>query len=1635
MPIYEVTDGETGKTLELEGDSPPTEQELEEIFSSVRPKETVPTPDMGIQWPPQGAVIPPIPAGPESVPPLLRRPAEQLEPFPVPSMTTAEPGSTAVTPEAGEIDLAEKATGLAKGFGKGFLRASTVTGLPAMVPPEERPFVPEGVFAVKPEAIREEMERMTTPRTSAEETGAVAGAFAGKGIEMVSAAMGGEALIPLKFATKLPFLSRLLSLAEKAKVPTTKVAESVSRVAGQTIGGFGYGTKETLEEGKPIPEALLGGLKEAGIWTVLGGLFEARGFTKELAKLKSGIELSEAEARKIVDSGIEEEVHRLLEQQTKAFRPIPEEAKTAADVVNSADELTFADEAVKENILKHQRSKVRETMEELVEKSKARWRKANPDKELTPETESGIIETADEGSRNHASGLPSARHKNSKINAIRNAPEGYVNIYVEGDLDYFKRFNDNFSQQFGNTILWHTMGSTNSLAEKRLIKDMFHETGDEFSFVSQIKKEDLPAYLSKLREIKNEMNNVEIVLPNGRAVPMSSTMSVSTDLGSAGNLLKQTKKANKNSLTFDEALRNQYPGEAQDIIGKDLKDVYEQAGLKATTRETETAIPVSRARGSESTGVDAQGRPIAPGTQPSGPVSPPGTPPPVTPPGTPGGPEDISAQLRALRIKFAQTEGEVRALKEGGKLEEKLQTSEDKLAATKAKAEEIEAGRDELYRYSRAIGLHLEERNTIDTLIKNSKTYGDFTKAIDRMDEVLYKRQNRNIVKAVKNIISREQTRINKAIETGNRASLSYRQNMEMREYLNGLTNMPKDRVAITERTQKWFEEHPNEEVPENVAADVASLTKRNLETLNNEELQQVTRDIVQIRKEGRLKKKLETAQEKRKFEQTVDESVDELGAGKIDYVKEAAEKSKTGVAGLLRHIKEMGARIGWSSVRPERILDVLTGYKNKIFKAAVQEPLFASQAKKIQELENITNVIKGSLNRNGIDAIEAGKTYTKIGETPITYNNGMFIYANSKNANNYAHLKGMGLTEEQIKSAIDALPKEYKQSVDDMMRYYDKVQWKKVNDQFKKEHGIDMPKEENYFPIQNILTDRADVGLLQDILARASAKVPSVEKGFTISRVGSKSPFSRMDYFGTVTKNAKDVAQYVSFSDAVRNARKLLYNPKIKEAIVAKSPQAYKELSGWLDRLARGREREVSGPIDAISDFLRNNYVTSTIGFLATTVMKQTASIPVALAHVNKEYGFKAAWSSLKQPFKLNEMINGKSPFMKNRDHDFERELTEQFESGLSEEMLGAKSKFTKAKEASMVPTIAIDKASANLIWYSKYLEAMEKTGNETAAIRAADELVRKTQSLGGILYNASSFSGKGLSRGFSTFLNQPNQMVNLTIDLCKQWGMESTKDNLAKVFGYFVAPSLMTYYISQGLSFQRAKSDPVGLGEEMITSVTSGIPLFGQVFAVALNSLANTIRREQKKPTQNKSYISMVPTGLEAFVDVSKFLKKPSVEGAVDIVGKVTGLPTEQSKRTAKNIKEAIREKSVKPVLFSHYARREVDEQSYKGKKEYLINLKEKYKKLKESNPAKALEYKNRFSKYFQFFATDEERKKDEMPLTLGQYENDISDIKKEIEIAQKAGKDEMAKEKEEHLKRLYMSFNAKWKRMVGS
>ena len=95
MPVYEVTDPNSGQTIELEGDSPPSEQELEEIFTQ-----------LGQSGGAQGQPAP--------------------EPAQAPSAAASEPqGNAVVDPITGE-------TRQIAGVGEGFVKAAQRFGEPAL---------------------------------------------------------------------------------------------------------------------------------------------------------------------------------------------------------------------------------------------------------------------------------------------------------------------------------------------------------------------------------------------------------------------------------------------------------------------------------------------------------------------------------------------------------------------------------------------------------------------------------------------------------------------------------------------------------------------------------------------------------------------------------------------------------------------------------------------------------------------------------------------------------------------------------------------------------------------------------------------------------------------------------------------------------------------------------------------------------------------------------------------------------------------------------------------------------------------------------------------------------------------------------------------------------------------------------------------------------------------------------------------------------------------------------------------------------------------------------------------------------------------------------------------------------------
>jgi len=166
------------------------------------------------------------------------------------------------------------------GAGKGVYRATTF-------PTQETPPMGEPAWVsqkrleepVTQGAVREELQRVTEPKTEAEKVGFVVGTVVGEAPGVV----GASGLAKMALLKGVPWLAKAPKLAE---------------VAADVLAGTGYTGATEMAAGKTPEEVVEESLKGGALWGMLGALFRVRGLTKEiktLNRLKNNAEVSPAE--------------------------------------------------------------------------------------------------------------------------------------------------------------------------------------------------------------------------------------------------------------------------------------------------------------------------------------------------------------------------------------------------------------------------------------------------------------------------------------------------------------------------------------------------------------------------------------------------------------------------------------------------------------------------------------------------------------------------------------------------------------------------------------------------------------------------------------------------------------------------------------------------------------------------------------------------------------------------------------------------------------------------------------------------------------------------------------------------------------------------------------------------------------------------------------------------------------------------------------------------------------------------------------------------------------------------------------------------------------------------------------------
>ena len=472
--------------------------------------------------------------------------------------------------------------------------------------------------------------------------------------------------------------------------------------------------------------------------------------------------------------------------------------------------------------------------------------------------------------------------------------------------------------------------------------------------------------------------------------------------------------------------------------------------------------------------------------------------------------------------------------------------------------------------------------------------------------------------------------------------------------------------------------------------------------------------------------------------------------------------------------------------LRPETQMDLMTGEADNALIEFIFNRLadaeYAYQAAMQANSEIIKDEVIGDASFNPDEVLLEG--------TNFTVNRAMSIYAYSKSAAGRAHLKstafeGMLLTDDNVDQLLKSLPSEMKAVVDRAMVFLDTTIYPKINQTFLGQFGVELPRSDNYFPIQGLDRDTSIEDILNDY-----GHARAVGRGMTKGRVKSELPFEDFNFTDTFFNAISRGERYANMSDPHAQARSTMeykdvtrkengdlesVNWEMQKVMKARSDAMAKSLNGWLARVALGRAAPSdSGWLSWLGN-IRRNISAGWLAYAPKTMETQFLSVSPAIGMATDK-GDMVAYlakytSSIDEATEAAEFVNRSSQMMATRGDNISLALTELMEREAVSRAFGIEGKFNKFKETGFIPMQKIDKYFSVGIWNAEYKTVSNRALSEgkspdeahQAGVAAGDKIVRTTQSTADVINSAEiMMSNNQLLRTFVMFRTDINQTMN---------------------------------------------------------------------------------------------------------------------------------------------------------------------------------------------------------------------------------------------------------------------------------
>jgi len=561
------------------------------------------------------------------------------------------------------------------------------------------------------------------------------------------------------------------------------------------------------------------------------------------------------------------------------------------------------------------------------------------------------------------------------------------------------------------------------------------------------------------------------------------------------------------------------------------------------------------------------------------------------------------------------------------------------------------------------------------------------------------------------------------------------------------------------------------------VDAELHGLTHpKVLSLMSTEQLMAFSNDVVLLREEGKSYSEFMQAFQKAQRDDAVvmgdkelSDALPDLEANISDMDRAAMnQKGQWGyISSAIKAIKLKETLIG--NMQPQLIIEILTGFKaNSTFwqntMKAMNSAVFNERRMRNDMNTEIAKIavelqVDGDSAKRAkfIEWADASGTMKKL-----TVPQAMEIKANSKNPQNRKHLIGTAdigndRNIDAICHALETQQPKYSAFVDKVMEKFMPIVYGNMNMAFKRMHGITLRNDPGYWSIRNLLRDRFNMTIDEDMLRNGSnMRNPSVSVSGVKQRTDSSKGFNldKMDFFSTLGYTIEDTVRYSTMAPAIKHISDFL-NP------------LYLTLEKSHPNLKAALQRWIYDSAFPAKDFTQEQNLRQIAGFAAlaakpTSIIMQFGSYATGLMGMSRK-GWMESMNTLLsiQPINFISDVAELSQFMKHRpSFDIERYgdatldqvfasytlkndmiswmramVPVNFEGKVTSTDLWRTAKMTA--RMMMKPMSITDQFVAKVVWKFRYIDYMNRVKpdgtryTQEEAVSLADESVIRSQSI----------------------------------------------------------------------------------------------------------------------------------------------------------------------------------------------------------------------------------------------------------------------------------------------------------------